>query len=77
MKTTQTLDALENYLQMSAIAETPMRDDEFTTQDVMYKSTKSYATIARILSKDVAEGRLTMRKLSVGGKQTNVYSIAK
>ena len=73
------LSKLDEYLREAANELQPIQPDEFTMDMLLERlKVQSDKTLSRCrllhrLSQDVKSGRLSMRKLSIGGKQCNVY----
>tara|TARA_R110000868_G_scaffold40317_2_gene139230 strand:- start:18 stop:260 length:243 start_codon:yes stop_codon:yes gene_type:complete len=73
------LSKLDEYLKEAAKELLPIQPDEFTVEMLMDRMkaqggmTLSHCRLLHRLAEDVASGRLTVRKLSIGGKQRNVY----
>jgi len=77
--TRHTLTALEKALEMATAS--PLRDDEFTTEQYIEKSKKlgkytTYDSSRWELKKLVKLGELKSRKIKIDGKQCNAYSDA-
>jgi hypothetical protein len=78
--TRDSLSALEKALEMSTAS--PLRDDEFTTEQYIQKSKKlgkytTYDSSRWELKRLVKNDELKIRKIKLNGKQCNAYSAAK
>jgi hypothetical protein len=78
--TRDSLSALEKALEMSTAS--PLRDDEFTTEQYIQKSKKlgkytTYDSSRWELKMLVKNDELKIRKIKLNGKQCNAYSDAK
>jgi len=51
----------------------PVADDEMTLREMAAAAGIGEQAASRCVKRDVAAGRLTVRKATVGGRQVNVY----
>lgn len=78
---TQALDALDKYLAESASDMDAQRPDEFTAQDYIEMMLAKHgrvvnnATARYHLNLDVKAGKLASRRIGVGSKFVNLYSV--
>lgn len=78
---TQALDALDKYLSESAVDLDAQRPGEFTAQNYIEMMLAKHGrvvnnTIARYhLNKDVRDGKLVSRRITIDGKFVNLYSV--
>jgi len=78
---TQALDALDKYLAESASDMDAPRTDEFTTNNYIEMMLAKHgrvvnnATARYHLNKDVKEGKLSSRRITIEGKFVNLYSV--
>ena len=59
--TRNSLSALDKLIRETSEDEDPQRGDEFTTAELMAKTSWSHAKARRILSKMIQEGKITKR----------------
>ena len=73
-KTKAALSSLEFAISLSD--NKPKQDDEFTVSEYARLSRKSHSQSKKILADLIEQNILTLRKISIDGRLTNLYSKA-